>query len=118
MIMKDPNRLFSLCIRSIGVTIHAFDANVVRGYCNKIDILVSQRGKVIFRSGKLYCGCNVNRAIDSDYAKALVLDTVAMKPGDADADYFSDYSEEQLSFARSFGDVISAERDYRYGDKL
>jgi hypothetical protein len=39
-----------------------------------------------------------------------------MRPGDTDAEYFADYTEDQLDWARSNGEGLSCEREYRYCD--
>ncbi len=71
---------------------------------------------VVFPRGQLYCAVNRWTAIDSDAAKALVLSLVGMKKGDTDAEYFADYSPEQLTFASEYGDTIAVTGNDRYGD--
>lgn len=69
-----------------------------------------------FKRGDTWCGLPSGRCTDSKEAKALVLSLLAMRPGDADQDYFADYTPEQLAFAASYSDDITCERMYRYGE--
>lgn len=52
--------------------------------------------------------------LDGIEAKEGVLSLVAMKPGDTDEEYFADYTEEQLAFAKEYGEALSCEREARY----
>lgn len=83
---------------------------------NPIDIEVTQAGKTIFARGQLYCAVNRWTTTDGIAARELVLSTVAMKPGDTDADYFADYSPEQLNWAREHGEYLDMVRLDRYCD--
>jgi hypothetical protein len=75
-----------------------------------------RRSRTVFRRGDTWCGVPMGHCTDSEYAKKLVLELLAMKPGDTDADYFTDYTEDQLWFADKFGEQLSYEAIVRYGE--
>jgi len=75
-----------------------------------------RRTRLIFKRGQTWCGIPGHASIDGKYAKEAVLSTLAMKPGDTDADYFADYTETQLDFAREFGETLDCEKSHRYCD--
>jgi hypothetical protein len=122
MRQSDPNACFTLRIRLYIrshdprlITITAFDdlpsdsAGRVRLTCE-----VKHGSEVIFERGKLTCG--LHPASDSVAAKELVMSLVAMRPGDTDRDYFADYTDSQLAWAKQHGEELSAERERRYCD--
>jgi len=125
LVMKreDPNLAFTLRVRLFRrehdarlIVIKAFDdlgwdsAGRVKLSCE-----VSHGGKVIFRRGQLYCA--VHGASDGIEARELIMSLVAMKPGDTDEDYFSDYSPEQLEWVSKYGESLGCERESRYCDE-
>ena len=83
----------------------------------RLDVEVRQGGKVVFPAGQLYCGLPRygTHSSDGGYARRLVCDLVGMVPGDTDADYFEDYSAEQLAWARANGEAVRCEGEVRYG---
>lgn len=81
-----------------------------------VDLEVRLNGREVFARGALYIGIPGHQSIDGQDAKRCALSCVAMKPGDTDADYFKDYSAEQLDFARALGDELSGEAYARYGE--
>jgi len=101
------------------VVIHAFEGRV-GGSHNRIDVVVTQgKGRVVFPRGQLYCSLPTFKAIDGPDARELVLLLVAMKPPcfghcDTDADYFADYTSEQLAWAERHGDIIAHAAAARY----
>lgn len=46
-------------------------------------------------------GCSPLHSIDSDEAVRSLLSFLTLRPGDTDADYFENYTENQLDFAQS-----------------
>ena len=82
-----------------------------------IDIEVRHGGKVIFPRGQLYCGVNQWTTTDGMQARELVLTTVAMKPGDTDAEYFEYYTDDQKDWAMAYGEDISMVKQDRYCDE-
>ena len=57
------------------------------------------RGKVIFEGADF--GCSPMHAIDSVVCVYALLGFIALKKGDTDADYFKDYTPEQLAWSES-----------------
>lgn len=81
----------------------------------KLTCEVKQGSEVIFPAGQLRCalhGCS-----DGIEAKELVMSLVAMRPGDTDADYFADYTPEQLEWVTAHGEALGMEREHRYCDE-
>jgi hypothetical protein len=114
------DRLFTLRVR-LGlqtIMVYAYDARRTdhRTGHSYIDISVTMRGQVVFPRGQLYCGVNRWTSLDCDAAKRLVLETVAMKPGDTDSEYFVGYTDEQIEFATQYGEELSLEAMSRYGE--
>jgi hypothetical protein len=50
-------------------------------------------------------------AVDSDATVAGLLTFLSLRPGDTDPDYFADYTEEQLAWAREWGETLSLYED-------
>jgi hypothetical protein len=59
--------------------------------------LTSAEGVVIFENNDF--GCSPYVAIDSDSCLRSLLGFLTLRPGDTDAEYFEDYTPEQLAFA-------------------
>jgi hypothetical protein len=70
-------------------------------------------GAVLF-SGEDF-GCSCLDAIDSDKAICAIMSFLTLRPGDTDAEYFANYTDEQLAFARDFGDGLELEVARRFG---
>ena len=51
-------------------------------------------------------GCSPLHAIDSNQAVAALLGFLSLRPGDTDAEYFDDYSPEQLEWAETRGELL------------
>ena len=62
-------------------------------------------GKLIFE-GSDFC-CSPCYAIDSDACVGALLGFLSLRKGDTDADYFDDYTDEQIKFSDSFGEELS-----------
>lgn len=52
-------------------------------------------------------GASPCHAIDSDATLRSLLGFLTLRPGDTDAEYFADYTEEQHAFARSEAEYLS-----------
>ena len=52
------------------------------------------------------CGVSPMDAIDSDAAVRGALHWATLKPGDTDAEFFADYTEEQLTFLGAHADAL------------
>ena len=118
---REPDFLFTLrvCVFASEplVVVNAFEGrDAGRGRMgdrhNRIDVEVRQGGRVVFPRGALYCGLPTFKSIDGPDARELVLLLVAMTPPcfghcDTDADYFADYTSEQLAWAERHGDGVS-----------
>ena len=81
----------------------------------KLTCEVKHGSEVIFPAGQLYCA--LHGTSDGIEAKELVMSLVAMRPGDTDADYFADYTPDQLAWATEHGETLSMERERRYCDE-
>lgn len=55
-------------------------------------------------------------ASDSDKSVAGLLGFLTLKPGDADEEYFKDYTERQLAFAREHAESLAVESVNRFGE--
>lgn len=115
--MSDLNQCFTLRVKHHDgmIVIRAYDD---LGWDNagriKLTCEVRQNGQVIFERGKLYCALHASS--DGIKAKELVMSLVAMRPGDTDADYFADYTPDQIDWASQYGEELSYERECRYCD--
>lgn len=120
-IRDDPSYLFTLRVQVFAggpaIIIHAFDQVPYRysetGH-SYIDVVVRQGRRTIFARGDTWCGVPGGTTTDGKDARELVMTTVAMKPGDTDADYFASYTPEQLEWAERYGEHISCEASARY----
>ena len=105
------------------VVVNAFEGRGRGGGShNRIDVEVSQGGRVVFPRGQLYCGLPTFKPIDGPDARELVLLLVAMKPPcfghcDTDADYFEHYTPEQLAWVDRNADGVGAAAASRYAPK-
>jgi hypothetical protein len=53
------------------------------------------------------CGVSPMHGIDSDDALAGLLSFLSLRPGDTDADYFKDYTPDQMDWAQANGEELS-----------
>lgn len=116
----DPNVAFTLRIRlchgdSRLVVIRAWDnAGWDSAGRIKLNVEVRHGGKVIFPKGQLHCA--LHGTSDGTAARELVMSLVAMQPGDAEEDYFADYTPDQLDWVTRYGGALGCERESRYCD--
>jgi hypothetical protein len=117
------DKLFQLRVKTrtdrAPIIITAFDANRTDPNTGHIfiDVEVKQAGDTIFKRGDTYCAVSRWMSIDGIEAKELVLSLVAMQPGDTDSEFFANYSERQLEWARENGEALDCEREFRYCDE-
>ena len=50
--------------------------------------------------------CSPMNAVDSDECVRALLSFLTLRPGDTDAEYFTDYTQEQLDFANEHGETL------------
>jgi len=62
-------------------------------------------GKIIFEGSDF--ACSPMNAIDSDECVRALLGFLTLRPGDTDAEYFENYTQEQLAFANEHGETLS-----------
>jgi hypothetical protein len=54
--------------------------------------------------------------IDGDESMAALLGFLTLRPGDTDADYFSDYTDTQHAFCRDHAEALGFEASQRFGE--
>jgi len=74
-----------------------------------------QDGKVLF-SGADFCGSPLD-ADDSDATVAALLGFLTLRPGDTDAEYFENYTPEQLEFCSLHAEALGIEALRRFGNE-
>ncbi len=117
---KDHSFLFQLRVGIFMdeplIIINAWEGGVNFNGGTRIDVEVKQGGNVIFRRGDTWCGTPAygGMSLDGKEAKELVLSLVAMKPGDTDAEYFENYTNEQIEWAEKYGDYLCSVGMERY----
>lgn len=118
---SNPNYLFGFRLNLGGKAcqIYALDANHTdfqSGHM-RIDVEVWHDGACVFPRGATYCAVPRGTSIDGVDARELVLSLVAIKPGDTDDEYFSQYTPAQLAFAEAYGEEIGIVREIRFCDE-
>ena len=95
-------------------TLWTWDTNkrFATGQCRVGRRLVAPNGMAIFEDEE--CGIAPHAAIDSDDALEQVLGWCVLKPGDTDADFFADYTPDQIAFAESAACEMLALAVYDY----
>lgn len=63
------------------------------------------RRRLIFGGGTF--GPSPLHSDDSDETLGAILAPCALRPGDTDADYFENYNQRQMDFARMYGEELS-----------
>lgn len=71
---------------------------------------------VLFPRESSYVGIPGHQTIDGRAAKESALALFCLKPGDTDADFFADYTENQLDFVSRYGEELSLWKAERYGE--
>lgn len=61
-------------------------------------------------------GCSPMHAIDSDETIAGIMGFLTLRPGDTDADYFENYTPEQLAFCSEHAESLACEVEGRFGN--
>jgi hypothetical protein len=62
-------------------------------------------GSVIFQGEDFHC--SPVQAVDSDETVRSLLTFLTLRPGDTDADYFADYTPEQIAFTEGDAEALS-----------
>jgi len=73
-----------------------------------------QKPRIIFEGDDFRPGASM--AIDSDAIVKSLMSFLTLRPGDTDAEFFEDYTQEQLEFADAHGESLAAEVFYRFGE--
>lgn len=115
--MRD--RLFSVrfALSTCKVSITAYD----RGHCylggrTKIYYQLSVDGRVLFPGdGSFYGGVGMGHTDDGPESKENAVAFFCLKPGDTDADFFADYTPEQLAWVTANGEELSMLKEERWG---
>ena len=114
--MKTPNAetftipCFSLRAKSHdGKSIVIKAVEVVKDFRThvRLNIEVKVDGKVLFPMGELFVGLPFTQAVNGNFAKKLVVSAVAIRPEDTDADYFENYTPEQVAFVEANADMLT-----------
>lgn len=126
----DPAFLFELRVRlapDFGesakyATIRAFEAPLSKqahrftsGHTT-IELELVCGGLRLWPRGSTTVGTPAHVSIDGKEAKALALSLFELKPGDTDADFFADYTPEQLAFVERYSDSFWCARAERFGE--
>jgi len=116
----DGSFLFELRVSVAGkrLTVRAFESSKQQYISphTRLDLEARYDGKVLFPLGALYIGVPSHHSIDSDAAKRSALGCFALKPGDTDADFFEDYTREQLAWVSAHGEELSLIVYDRFGE--
>ncbi len=60
--------------------------------------------------------CSPMHAIDGDQCIKSLMSFLTLRPGDTDAEYFQDYTPEQLEYCSHHAEALSCEVMYRFGE--
>lgn len=71
---------------------------------------------VVFPRGATWCGVPAGTCSDGNKARELVTSLFCMRPGDTDAEYFENYTAEQLAWVQAWAENLGCEREFRYCD--
>jgi hypothetical protein len=73
------------------------------------------RRRTLFE-GEDFC-CSPLHAIDSDETVGALLGFLTLRPGDTDAEYFADYTPQQLEFCAQHAETLAWEAEVRFGER-
>lgn len=62
-------------------------------------------------------GCSPLHCTDSDNAVATLMGYLALRPGNTDAEYFANYTAEQLAYCDEHAETLSCYIANRFGDR-
>lgn len=120
----DPAFLFEQRVKLPGglMVVRAFEAPISRqahrfttGHTT-IELELRFAGKLLWPRGSTTVGTPAHECVDGPEAKALALSLFELKPGDTDAEFFADYTPEQLAFVQANSDEIMMARWARFGE--
>ena len=120
----DPNFLFelhfALYCKECGpsrVTIRAWEHGFEGPNHTRIDCQLLWNGKEVFPRGSMWAGVPSHQSIDGDAAKELATSLFCMKPGDTDAEFFANYTPEQIEWVNAHAETLSLEKVSRFGEE-
>ena len=61
-------------------------------------------------------GCSPLHCIDSDETVAGIMGFLTLRPGDTDAEYFEDYTPEQLAYCSEHAEALGCEVSFMFPD--
>lgn len=74
------------------------------------------RKRVTLFEGEDY-GCSPMHSIDGDASVEGLMSFLCLRPGDTDAEYFANYTPQQMEFAEQYAEALHAEVDARFCDE-
>jgi hypothetical protein len=89
---------------------HALGSRCYLGY--ELHITESGKRRLLF-SGDEFSPSPL-AAIDSDESVECLMGYLTLRPGDTDADYFKDYTADQLRYCEQWAESLAGEVDARY----
>lgn len=114
------DRLFSLRFKlsTCKVSITAYDrGQTYPGGRTKIFYQLSVDGRVLFPGdGRSHGGVGMSHTDDGDASKENAVAFFCLKPGDTDADFFADYTPEQLAWVTANGEELYMLKCDRFGE--
>lgn len=89
-----------------GYKLELFDTFTMTGNKSRLAYrFYTPTGELLFEGADL--GCSPMHGIDSDDSIRALLGFLTLRPGDTDADYFDDYTPEQMAFAEGDAEMLS-----------
>lgn len=76
---------------------------------------LTQDGKTLFAGADFACA--PGHAIDSDNCVESLMGFLTLREGDTDAEYFADYTPEQLEFSQTHAETLGCEVQFRFCDE-
>jgi hypothetical protein len=100
-------------------TLRTFDTGRTdaRGCTRQAYVLSMREGrrKIVIFDGEDFCASPMH-ADDSDRSVAALLTFLTLRPGDTDADYFDEYTDEQRAFCDLHAETLACEAINRFGE--